>query len=164
MSHKQSVPVETIHSFLVEELSGIVPLPTWGEVSYFYNPGRRLKRGTYLATIKEKDGENDRGSHLDRPGVWRLNIGVAKSTYQRMFGPPPPRPGKGAVIEGPWDFTQLDQVMPHPVYGWMGWIAVLSPSAPTWSNCQTLIRDAHDRARLAFAKRTKGHPASIRRD
>ena len=41
MSHRPSVPVETVHSFLVEELSGVVPLPAWGEVSYFYNPGRR---------------------------------------------------------------------------------------------------------------------------
>jgi hypothetical protein len=27
-----------------------------------------LKRGVYILTVKEKDGDNDKGSKLDRPG------------------------------------------------------------------------------------------------
>ena len=66
-----------------------MPLSAWGEVSYFYNPGHRLKRGTYFTTIKQKDGKNDKGSQIDREGVWRLNIGVSKPVFKRLFGPPP---------------------------------------------------------------------------
>ncbi len=153
MSKRPCVPISTVERFLSEELEGVVPLSAWGEVSYFYNPGHRLKRGTYFATIKQKDGENDKGSQIDREGVWRLNIGVSKPVFKRLFGPPPARPGKGAIVEGPWDFTELDQIMPHPVYGWMSWLAVLSPSDATWEQCIPLVRDAHERARDRFEKR-----------
>ena len=43
---------------------GIVPMNSWGERSYFYNPGSRAARGIYFLTIKEKDGANDRASNL----------------------------------------------------------------------------------------------------
>ncbi|MEO0752234.1 MAG: DUF6194 family protein [Pseudomonadota bacterium] len=153
MSHPKPIPIETVEKYLTNELKGVVPLSAWGEVSYLYNPGHRLKRGTYFATIKQKDGDNDKGSHIDRDGVWRLNIGLAKPTYQSLFGPNPSRPGKGGVIEGPWDFTQLDILMPHPVYGWMSWVAVLNPSQQTWEQCLPLILDAHAKAKAAFDKR-----------
>lgn len=155
MSKTPSVPISTVERFVTDELEGIVPLSAWGEVSYFYNPGHRLKRGAYFATIKQRDGENDKGSHIDRDGVWRLNIGVSKLAFKTLFGAPPPRPGKGAIIEGPWDFTELDQIMPHPVYGWMNWLAVLAPTEETWQQCIPLLRDAHERAMATFDKRTR---------
>ncbi|MFN8949126.1 MAG: DUF6194 family protein [Alphaproteobacteria bacterium] len=153
MSSQPPIPIETAETFLTSELEGVVPLSAWGEVSYFYNPGHKLKRGTYFATIKQKDGNNDKGSSIDREGVWRLNIGLTKRTYQSLFGPNPDRPGKGGVVEGPWDFKQLDILMPHPVYGWMSWVAVLNPSQQTWEQCIPLIRDAHAKAKTGFEKR-----------
>ena len=139
----------------VSSMPGVVPKAAWGETSYFYNPGHRFERGTYFATIKDHDGANDRASRLDRPGVWRLNMGVAKERYVALFGPPPPRPDRARTIEGDWDFTMLDTITPHPVYGWMGWIAVLNPSASTWARCRPLIESAHGRARATFDKRVK---------
>jgi len=67
-------------------------------------------RGTYFITIKQKDGENDRASNLDRKGVWRLNMGVCKSVYFELFGPPSSRPGKGVIGGSGWDFTPKDQL------------------------------------------------------
>ena len=139
----------------ITALRGVVPKAAWGETSYFFNPGQRFERGTYFATIKDHDGVNDHASRLDRPGVWRLNMGVAKPVYFALFGPPPPRPGKGRTIEGDWDFTALDTLMPHPVYGWMGWIAVLNPSPATWARCRPLIESAYERAKATFDKRMK---------
>lgn len=153
MSNQPPIPIETAKTFLTHELEGVAPLSAWGEVSYYYNPGNKLKRGTYFATIKQKDGDNDKGSHIDRKGVWRLNIGLTKTTYQSLFGPNPDRPGKGGVVEGPWDFTQLDLLMPHPVYGWMSWVAVLNPSLQTWEQCIPLVHDAHAKAKASFEKR-----------
>ncbi|WP_244504664.1 DUF6194 family protein [Jannaschia faecimaris] len=147
--------IESVHEYLVTTLSDVVPKPAWGETSYFYNPGLQLKSGTYFATIKERDSQNDNASALNRPGVWRLNIGVSKKCYLSHFGPPPPRPGKGGVVEGPWDFTALDRITPHPIYRWMSWIAVLSPTAGTWVKCQTLLADAHSRAQITFERRLK---------
>lgn len=155
MSPQPSIAIETVDSFLTHSLDGVVPTSAWGETSYFYNPDRVLKRGTYFATIKQKDGDNDRASKLDREGLWRLNIGVTKPTYRALFGPPPARPGRGGVIEGPWDFTEEDVITPHPVYGWMAWVAVISPSSETWLRCIPLLEDAHQRAQTTFARRTR---------
>ena len=82
-------------------------------------------------------------------------MGVSKGAYFELFGPPPPRPGKGGIVDGGWDFTALDILTPHPVYGWMSWVAVLSPSEATWTQCRDLLVDAHDRARANFDKRVK---------
>jgi hypothetical protein len=134
---------------------GVVPIQSWGETSFFYNPGLALARGAYFCTLKEHDGENDRASALDRPGVYRLSFGVPPSTYARLFGPRPARPGKGGVVEGPWPFTALDRVTPHPVYAWMGWLSILNPSADTFAELRPLLGEAHRRARGTFEGRLR---------
>lgn len=155
MSKGTIVEREAVHAY-VAALPGVVSVEAWGETSYFYNPGHALPRGTYFATIKDHDGANDRASKLDRPGIWRLNMGVSKPAYFERFGPTPPRPGKGRVIEGDWDFTATDVLTPHPIYGWMSWIAVLSPTAVTWRNtCVPLLTDAHARAIATFGRRVR---------
>lgn len=130
-----------------------VAVETWGETALFCNPGRRLPKGVYLATLKDHDGENDKASGLDRPGVFRLSIGVPRPHYVARFGPTPARPAKGGVIAGPWDFLTIDRVTPHPVYGWMGWIAVLNPSHRTLEDVFPLIDAAFEKARQSLRKR-----------
>lgn len=124
----------------------VQPLPAWGEVSYFVNPDGRLKRGAYFATIKQADGAHDRASALNRGGLWRLNFGLPKSDFQALFGPAAARSAKGGTIAGAWDFQALDRVTPHPVYGWMGWVCVLCPSAATWDQLRPLLALAHKKA------------------
>ncbi|MEC5291093.1 DUF6194 family protein [Aurantimonas sp. C2-6-R+9] len=160
MSQPKWIESDAVHEHLISELGGVVPRAAWGEMAYFYNPGSRFSRGTYFATIKDRNGENDRASDLDRTEVWRLNIGVSKKTYQSLFGPPPPRPDKGGIIDGPWDFIERDVLMPHPIYGWMSWIAVLSPSEKTWMQCIPLLADAHGRAQETFTKRLRHRNAA----
>ncbi len=41
----------------------------------------KLKRGIYVLTVKEKDGENDKASMLNRHGVYRISIGLKKETF-----------------------------------------------------------------------------------
>lgn len=153
MSTTKWIERQTVHNH-ISSLPGVIVVEAWGETSYFYNPGRVLPRGTYFATIKDHDGANDRASDLNRPGVWRLNMGVSKAAYCDRFGPPPTRPAKGGVIDGNWRFATRDLLTPHPVYGWMRWVAVISPSERTWlDDCIGLLADAHGRARAAFEKR-----------
>ena len=128
---------------------------TWGERAFFVNPGGRLARGAYFATIKTADGPDDRASALSRPGVWRLNFGARRPDCVARFGPPPPRPAKGGTVEGPWDFTALDRPTPHPICGWMGWIAVLTPSPETFAALLPALDGAHARA-LATAEKRLG--------
>src|SRR3954469_23672022 len=75
-----------------------------------------------FATIVTTD-EHDMGtpSDLARPGVFRLNIGVGKSTFERLVD---------AAAEP--DYAALDTVLPHPVYAKQRWIAILNPSRGTF--------------------------------
>ncbi len=153
MSQSNWIETEIVHRYVTEKLDGVVPKEAWGETSYFYNPGNIFERGTYFATIKQKDGANDCASHLHRDGVWRLNMGVSKGAYFELFGPLPRRPRKGSVIESEWDFMALDQLTPHPIYGWMSWVSCLNPSLETWEKCIPLLADAHERAQQNFQSR-----------
>lgn len=144
----------SITQFISDTFAGIRPVAAWGETSFFYNPGQKLPRGVYFATLKENDGDNDRASNLRRPTVFRLNIGISKATYRSLFGPPPSRPAAGGVVDTGHDFTALDQLLPHPVYGWMSWVCVLNPSIATFQTAKPLLAEAYDLAVGKFAKRT----------
>jgi hypothetical protein len=95
------------------------PKIAWGDTFFIFDPERNLepKFRFPFATIVTKDyGDFDRASNLDRPGIFRLNIGVSKDTYCSLFGPPPSPSGGAGVVDTGHDFTVLDQIMPHPVY------------------------------------------------
>ena len=74
-----------------------------------------------FATLVWTD-EHDEGapSKLSRPGVYRVNIGVGKETFQRLVG----------NITLP-DYAAFDRVLPHPVYAKQRWISILNPSHAT---------------------------------
>ena len=144
---------EEILQYCLENLEGTVRRESWGESGIFYNPGGVLKRGVYVLTVKEKDGANDRASRLDRPGVYRVNLGLRKETYVRRFGPLPARPPKGGTAAVEADFAARDRLIPHPVYAWMGWAAVLNPSEATFEAMKPLIQESYEYAREKFAKR-----------
>lgn len=144
---------------VIEDLSarfhGTRAISSWGETAIFYNPGAALPRGVYFATVKDRDGTNDKASNLDRDGVFRVNVGLPKPQYQALFGKPPARPSKGEVIAGDWSFTALDTITPHPIYGWMAWISVLNPSLTTYAGMAPLLEAAYDKAAASFARRTQ---------
>ena len=106
---------EDILQYCLANLEGTVRTESWGESGIFYNPGGVLKRGVYVLTVKEKDGANDAASRLDRPGVYRVNLGLRKGTYARLFGALPARPPKGGVASVDADFSAPDRLIPHPV-------------------------------------------------
>jgi hypothetical protein len=78
-------------------------------------------------------GDFDNASNLDRPGVFRLNIGVSKGTFATLFG-----------AKQNYDFTALDQVMPHPVYGKNHFVCVLNPSASTFEALKPQLAEAYE--------------------
>jgi len=147
--------IETIVNIIKSEFDDIEAHDTWGELSFFYNPNQLRKRGAYFATLKQKDGENDKASNLNRPGTFRLNFGLPTPLFIDMFGPKPKRPAKGESIEGAWDFTTFDTIMPHPVYGWMGWVCVLNPTEHIFKTCLPLMRVAYSKAQKTFNDRLK---------
>ncbi|MGV3524897.1 MAG: DUF6194 family protein [Candidatus Sericytochromatia bacterium] len=87
----------------------------------------------------------DTASQLDRPGVFRLNVGLSKSRFVEYFGPEIPQLGPDGLIQTGHDFRMLDVLMPHPVYAPMLWACVLNPDK-TWQEVVPLLYEAHARA------------------
>lgn len=97
-----------------------------------------------FATIVTTD-EHDMGtpSNLARPGVFRLNIGVGKETFERLVG----------SINEP-DYAAIDQVIPHPVYAKQRWLAILNPSRNTFEQVvQPLVTEAYERLLRSHRRR-----------
>jgi hypothetical protein len=144
---------EEIFKELQSKYSGLVLNQNWGETGLFYNPDLKLKKGIYLLTIKEKDGNNDSSSNLNRVDHFRLNIGISKPTFMKMFGRIPVRPSAGEIINMDYDFSAVDKIMPHPVYGWMAWICVINPSSETFKTLIPLINEGYKLALEKYSKK-----------
>jgi hypothetical protein len=100
-----------------------------------------------FATIASNGNEYEQVSKLERPGVYRLNIGVNRETFHSLFG-------KGKMDLSPYDFTALDTIMPHPDYSSQFFICVLSPSEATFEKIKPLLAEAYDVAMKRYNKRT----------
>jgi hypothetical protein len=97
-----------------------------------------------FATIVTTD-EHDDASDLDRPGVFRLNIGVDKATFDRV-----------AEADPEPDYTAFDRLLPHPVYGQQHWISVLNPTDTTFTaTVVPLLALAHDRLATVRARHAR---------
>lgn len=132
--------------YIVDTFDGVDVVEAPGATFFFYDPGREEPpdRRFPFATIVSNDNF-DRASNLNRPSVFRLNVGVSRDTYRSLFGPKPPRPGPDGVVDTGHDFTALDQLLPHPVYAPQSWVCVLNPSAETFEAVRPLLAEAYDR-------------------
>lgn len=136
-----------VSQYIVETLPGVYPMTANGDTFFIYDPDGDLPpdRCFPFATLVTGD-RYDRVSQLDRPGVFRLNLGPSRETYRALFGPPPARLGPEGVIETGHDFAALDQLLPHPVYAPQAWVSVLNPGEATWERVQALLKEAHELA------------------
>ena len=139
------ISIEEIIALSLVTFSGLIEDWNWGERSLFYNPHRQLPKGTYFLTFKERDGANDSASRI-RPGDYRLNVGISKAAFTDRFGAVPARPAAGGIVRTGHDFSQLDRILPHPVYGWMCWIAIVNPTYETFEQIKPLLSGAYERA------------------
>jgi hypothetical protein len=99
-----------------------------------------------FATIASTGNEYEKISALDRPGVYRLNIGLSRETFQSMFG-------KGRLDVSPYDFTALDTIMPHPEYSSQFFICVLSPGEVTFEKIRPMLAEAYATAKNRYDRR-----------
>jgi hypothetical protein len=124
-----------ITDYILNSFVGVETTTTLGYTFFFYGSERMLP----FTTIATTDNEGDRASNLDRPGVFRLNIGVRKQTFQALFG-------TGSVDVSVYDFTALDTLMPHPDYAAQSWFCVLNPSDITFQQLRPLLSEAYELA------------------
>jgi len=103
-----------------------------------------------FATIVTTD-EHDEGapSNLARPGVFRLNLGVGRATFERLVG----------SLTDP-DYAAFERVLPHPVYARQLWISILNPSHATFRDVVLpLLAEAHDRLAAQRARHGAADPS-----
>lgn len=146
---------EKIADYITNQYQGLVAVNAWGEQSFFYNPEGKLPRGVYFATLKDKDGDNDKASDLSREGVFRFNFGISKSTYEEVLGKGPSRPAAGGVVDTGHDFNQLNTLLPHPVYGWMSWVCILNPDQDAFRSLRPLLDESYELVVQKYMKRVK---------
>jgi hypothetical protein len=132
---------------IVRPEAGDEPAIAVGDTFFIYDPDRDLapERRFPFATIVTKDyGDFDCASNLNRPGVFRLNIGVSKETCATLFRTADGGDA-GAEDGGVYDFAALDRVFPHPAYGKMHWVGVLNPSDTTFHEViRPLMAEAYE--------------------
>lgn len=132
---------DAIVRYLEETFDGVETLDQDGTWYFFYGPEHKFPFVTLVT-----NNAHDQDSDLDRPGVFRLNIGVTKPTFRALFG-------DASDEAGGHDFTALDRLMPHPVYGKMHWLCVLNPSTATFETAvRPLLAEAHE---LAVGRETR---------
>ncbi|QAT88523.1 hypothetical protein EJ065_6998 [Corallococcus coralloides] len=95
-----------------------------------------------FATIVTRDTELDHHSELDRDGVFRLNLGLSKESFQKLFPDPDPNV----------DYADLDVLLPHPTYARMFWLSVLNPSHETLRLLRPYLKEAHALQALRAAR------------
>ena len=108
--------------------------------AYFFSldPEKHWPNYATLVTTDEHDDASD----LDRPGAFRLNLGVDRETFDRI-----------AAADPDPDYTAVDRLLPHPVYGQQHWISIVNPSEETFrENVIPLIALAHDRLAAVRAR------------
>ena len=143
--------IEEIIRF-IEDLGGVLtfqpvagdgsPEISWGDAFFYYAPDGIVPKVQPFATIVTKDYPDDRESRLDRPGAFRLNIAAGTDEFRRWTGREPREQTTDEV-----DHSEADVLFGHPVYGRLGWLAVVQPGPRTRDAVQDLLRAAHGLAR-----------------
>jgi hypothetical protein len=150
----------------IEALGGVLVLApepgdgspeiSWGDLFFYYAPAGVLPPTQPFATVVTKEYPDEPGWGLDRPGAFRLNVAVGSAEFRRWTGRDPDQPNDSEA-----DAVADDVVLPHPVYGHLGWLCVVNPGSRTASAVPELIGTAHDLARRRHDRRSaadRPHP------
>ncbi len=133
---------------------GLVRQAYYGERSVFYNPDGAEPLGTIVASIKDRDGPNDKTADLSRAGVFRFAFQLSPEEYVRRFGAAPSRPPKGGAVDvSPFDVTRLGELAPHPVYAWMRWVQILSPTREQYESLKPFLLESLDVVKAKWQRR-----------
>lgn len=133
---------QSIARDIIENFPQVETADSFGYTFLFYRDDHRLP----FVTIGTIDHESDSFSLLDRPGVFRVSIGVSKQTFQTLYG-------AGDIQIENYDFTALDTLLPHPVYWRQSFLCVLNPSDATYQRLRPLFAEAYELAAQRYNRR-----------
>ncbi len=139
--------------YITQTFEGVDVVTDLSNSFFFYNPDSNVPPDYRFPFVTLVTSDlYDQFSDLNRPLVFRLNIGIGKQTFRSLFGEPSLSSDQDStLIKGEnvssYDFTALDQVMPHPVYGRMYWVCVLNPGDGTFeTKVRPLLAEAYELA------------------
>jgi len=130
-----------IAQYILNGLPNVQTSENFGYQFFFFGDDHRMP----FATIASSDNDYDRVSDLDRPGVFRLNIGISKESFQALFAP-----------SAEYDYTELDRFMPHPDYARQFFVCILSPSEANLATVHEMLVEAHGIAERRYKLRSQG--------
>jgi hypothetical protein len=140
-----------ITDYITKTFTGVETTTSFGYTFFFYRSDHKLP----FATLAASDNDFDHISNLDRPGVFRLNIGISRQTLQSLFG-------TAKVDVDRYDFTALDTILPYPHYARQYFMCVLSPSEATFERIRPLLAEAYEIAVRRTARRNKNEDKTER--
>lgn len=137
-----------IKEYICSTFEGVKDTDNFGYTFYFYKDDHKLP----FVTLASIDNDYDRVSNLDRPGIFRLNIGVSRQSFESLFG-------SNKVDVSIYDFTTLDTIMPHHDYAAQSFICVLNPSEMTFETLKPLLVEAYEIAQKRYIRRNPSDTA-----
>jgi Family of unknown function (DUF6194) len=125
-----AAPDETeVTAYILDTFDGVDIVSADGGTFFSIDPETHWPNFATLVTTDAFDQASD----LGRPGVYRLNIGVGRATFDGLVAP--------GVEHDP---TALDRFFPHPVYARQRWVSVINPSRATWDEIvKPLLAEAY---------------------
>lgn len=115
----------------------------YGYVFFFVGEDHLLS----FVTIANADSEWDSVSNLNREGVFRVNIGVSRETFDRLIGV--------SSEDDAVDYSVLNTFLPHPEYAKQNFICILNPDGENDEKTMELITEAHAIAAKRSQRRSK---------
>src|SRR5262245_25776574 len=99
----------------VASLNNVQREENYGYIFFFVGDDHRMP----FVTIAQSDDDYDKVSNLNREGVFRINIGVSKATFESILG---------AAGSENIDYSVLNVFLPHPDYAKQHFLCILNPS------------------------------------
>lgn len=126
----------------IEKLDAVQQSENFGYVFFFVGNDHRLP----FVTIADSDNEYDDVSNLNWEGVFRINIGISKATFDTLLA--------DSTSEH-IDYSVLDIFLPHPDYAKQHFVCILNPSQDNVETTKKLIIEAHAIAATRYHRKTK---------
>jgi hypothetical protein len=136
---------QSIIDHMLARYEGLSLKDYMGDRAFFHNPGKVLPLGTLVAALTLNTGVGNK--------QFRFTFRLSREEFIKYFGPLPATPTKGDEIAGTWDYSKVDEMVPHRYYGWDGTVGVLMPTAAKFEAVYAPLVDA---AHKAAVKRFRG--------
>lgn len=116
-----------------------------GYTFFFVGDDHRLP----FVSIAYSDNEHDDVSNLDRDGVFRVNIGVSRETFDNLLD-------HSDSASADIDYSALNIFLPHPHYSRQNFVCILNPGDDNVEETKRLIAEAHSIAEARAQRKAKG--------